>query len=309
MTVSKIFFSYTREDSDFALQLATDLRKAGADVWMDRLIRAGSRWDDEVEKALQLSESLLVILTPDSVSSQNVSDEISYAFDEKKTVIPVLLKECKIPFRLRRLQYADFTKEYDRGFTELLKSLNLAVSTHVKNESGQSNPAKAMPEAKELEKKNKQKDFAQNKKGLKKQTIKKEKDDTVLINPTNNPSSANLNDKEKVLLRFDDINYSYDRKNNKASLHGNLIINRHSIKFEAFDAKESFLIKDITDISFLPATGEFYDNYMKVIYYSGTDLKVIYFMRFTFFTEKPTLVMFNQIQELIVQKKFILVKK
>lgn len=126
MNNSKVFFSYTREDSQFARQLATDLRDAGVDIWMDQLdIRAGSRWDIEVEKALLASQSLLVILTPDSINSHNVSDEISYALDEGKRVIPVLLKVCSVPLRIRRIQYADFTKKYEDGFDELLRSFQI----------------------------------------------------------------------------------------------------------------------------------------------------------------------------------------
>src|SRR5262245_9859671 len=104
---TKIFFSYSRRDSEFALLLATDLRRAGANIWIDQLdIRAGSRWDTEVEAALRSSEAVLAILSPDSVSSDNVSVELSFALDEGKRIIPVLVKECPIPFRLRLLQYA-----------------------------------------------------------------------------------------------------------------------------------------------------------------------------------------------------------
>ena len=38
-----IFFSYSRTDSEFVLKLAKDLRKAGANIWLDQLdIKAGS---------------------------------------------------------------------------------------------------------------------------------------------------------------------------------------------------------------------------------------------------------------------------
>lgn len=47
------FFSYCREDSDFALRLAGDLKEAGASVWLDQLdIVPGQRWDRAVEDAL-----------------------------------------------------------------------------------------------------------------------------------------------------------------------------------------------------------------------------------------------------------------
>ena len=56
MSTQKIFFSYSRADSPFALTLAKDLREAGADIWIDQLdIPAGSHWDAAVEKALYSS--------------------------------------------------------------------------------------------------------------------------------------------------------------------------------------------------------------------------------------------------------------
>jgi len=134
------FFSYARSDSDFALKLARDLRKAGADVWLDQLdIKSGSRWDLTIEIALKESSKMLVILSPDSVSSNNVMDEVSFALEEGKTVIPVLFRSCDIPFRLRRLQHADFTKNYDEALNNLLLALNLGKSIpspHEKDDSG-----------------------------------------------------------------------------------------------------------------------------------------------------------------------------
>ena len=44
MVTGKTFFSYSRDDSEFVLKLAKDLRAAGADVWLDQLdIGAGKR--------------------------------------------------------------------------------------------------------------------------------------------------------------------------------------------------------------------------------------------------------------------------
>jgi tetratricopeptide (TPR) repeat protein len=118
------FFSYCRQDSDFAIRLAGDLKAAGAGVWLDQLdIAPGQRWDHAVEDALTSSPRMLVILSPASVDSTNVMDEVSFALEEKKTVIPVMHKDCVVPFRLRRLQYVDFRQDYARGLKELVKTL------------------------------------------------------------------------------------------------------------------------------------------------------------------------------------------
>lgn len=118
------FFSYSRDDSEFTLRLAEDLKSAGAVVWLDqRDVHPGERWDRAVEAALTSCERMLLILSPSSVNSVNVMDEVSFALEENKAIIPVLYRDCVIPFRLRRVQYIDFRKDYDRGFNQLLMTL------------------------------------------------------------------------------------------------------------------------------------------------------------------------------------------
>lgn len=122
------FISYSRADSVFALQLARELKSSGFHIWLDQLdIPTGSRWDDEVEKALLECDVFMVILTPHSIASNNVKDEIGYAIDSNKRIMPVLLQNATVPFRLRRFQYVDFTgKSYEEGIESaklLLKNL------------------------------------------------------------------------------------------------------------------------------------------------------------------------------------------
>ena len=137
MAIEKTFFSYSRDDSEFVLKLAKDLRAAGANIWLDQLdIVAGKRWDAEIETALQNSQGQLVILSPSSVESNNVMDEVSFALENGKVVIPIIYKECQIPFRLKRLQYIDFTGDYKTAFDRLLSALNLETPQNVQNTSG-----------------------------------------------------------------------------------------------------------------------------------------------------------------------------
>jgi hypothetical protein len=118
------FFSYSRTDSEFALRLAGDLKAAGLNVWLDQLdIVPGQQWDRAVEEELTRSPRMLVILSPSSIESANVMDEVSFALEQRKTVIPVIHADCRIPYRLRRLQHVDFTKDYARGLSDLLKAL------------------------------------------------------------------------------------------------------------------------------------------------------------------------------------------
>jgi formylglycine-generating enzyme required for sulfatase activity len=122
----KYFFSYARKDSEFVLKLAQDLRAVGVNLWLDQLdILGGREWDREVEEALKTSRGMIAILSPESVTSNNVMNEVSYALEEGRLVVPILLHPCDKPFRLRRLQHIDFTAGYDTGFSQLLRALGI----------------------------------------------------------------------------------------------------------------------------------------------------------------------------------------
>ncbi|MDD1776038.1 MAG: TIR domain-containing protein [Candidatus Methanomethylicus sp.] len=141
---SPLFFSYARADKEFALKLAESLRSAGANLWIDQLdIQAGDRWDRAVEQALSNTESMLVILSPAAVASNNVMDEVSFAIDKNKRIVPVLYQTCTIPLRLRRLQYLDFTADFSQGLERLLSNLGIRPSTE--------EPQPAQPEPKPLQ--------------------------------------------------------------------------------------------------------------------------------------------------------------
>ena len=118
------FFSYTRDDADFVLKLAQELRDIGINLWLDQLdITGGERWDRAVEEALAACQGMIVVLSPASVDSHNVMDEVSYALEENKLVVPVLHKARGIPFRLRRVQR--FTADYAQGLADLLRALSI----------------------------------------------------------------------------------------------------------------------------------------------------------------------------------------
>ena len=130
MSDNRTFVSYSRADSEFALKLASDLRANGASVWLDQLdIAPGARWDSSIEDALRRSARVIVLLSPKAVASQNVLDEVSFALDEGKTIVPVLVETCAVPMRLRRLQYVDFTPGYEAALGRLLVTLGVARSS------------------------------------------------------------------------------------------------------------------------------------------------------------------------------------
>lgn len=120
------FFSYAREDAEFVLKLAQKLRAVGVKLWLDQLdIFGGQHWDSAIEGALETCTDMIIVLSPESSASPNVMDEVAYALEKGKKIVPILLRSCDIPFRLRRVQYIDFTSGYDTGYRALLGALHI----------------------------------------------------------------------------------------------------------------------------------------------------------------------------------------
>ena len=136
---SMLFFSYARADSEFVLKLATDLRSAGASIWIDQLdLPPGVPWDDAIQKALRTCPALVVVLSPTSVAARNVMDEVSFALQNAKQLVPIVYRKCDIPYRLARLNYIDFSSDYNDGFEQLRKVLALDSAHIPKPEQGSS---------------------------------------------------------------------------------------------------------------------------------------------------------------------------
>jgi hypothetical protein len=123
--MARIFISYSRKDETFARQLATDLDRLGADVWIDvDDIPAGMKWSTAIQQGLDTCDVMIVIISPDSMASVNVEDEWQYYLDRRKRMVPVLWRPASVHFQLSRIQYIDFhTQEYALAFVQLHSEL------------------------------------------------------------------------------------------------------------------------------------------------------------------------------------------
>jgi TIR domain len=118
------FLSYSRSDERFALRLARDVRSQGIRMWVDQLdIRPSEHWDRAIERAVRDCRGIVVVLSPRSVASDNVADEISYAIESGKSVLPVMIERCVLPLRITRMHLIDATGNYDKALQQCLAAL------------------------------------------------------------------------------------------------------------------------------------------------------------------------------------------
>ncbi len=123
--MSRVFISYSRKDIAFVERLAKDIKNAGFDAWYDLSgLEAGKNWGKEIQDALQESQFLIVVLSPNSLQSRWVEREYLFAESLNVKIIPVLYQPCRLPLWTIDLHYIDMTSgSYKKHLEELLKVL------------------------------------------------------------------------------------------------------------------------------------------------------------------------------------------
>jgi hypothetical protein len=150
---NKIFISYSRKDDYFARCLAADLEACGAEIWIDvDDIPVGAKWSTAVQEGLRHSQVMLLLMSPEAMDSPNVEDEWNYFHDKKKTIIPILWRDCEPHFQLWRMPRVDFRREhveYRAGLRSLLdvlamQGMRLAPPAGLLEATGQTRPRKSV---------------------------------------------------------------------------------------------------------------------------------------------------------------------
>ncbi len=135
--MSKIFLSYARADGhEAAARLRDNLHRARFTVWQDiHDLQGGEDWQEQLERILKRIDVVLVLLTPDAVTSEYVTWEWQRALNMHKRVIPLLILPCAVPDRLDGLHRRDLSEEstYTEVFSALVGDLNHIWSTIEQN--------------------------------------------------------------------------------------------------------------------------------------------------------------------------------
>lgn len=131
----RVFISHHHSPVEdmFTERLVNELRTYGADVWVDR---EGIRADDfvrRISEGLAGRQWLILIMTPASLESRWVRQEVNSALNEviadrMRGVLPIQISPCRdeeIPMMWRTLHRINAINDYARGRDELLQTLGL----------------------------------------------------------------------------------------------------------------------------------------------------------------------------------------
>ena len=109
-----LFVSHSGADADWVQRLATHLKLEQWKVWIYEWdIQPAERWQDTLEKAIQTSRKLAVVLSPEAMKSPWVKLECEAMIDlavsgDLRRFVPLLLKDCDIPLFVSQFQWIDF---------------------------------------------------------------------------------------------------------------------------------------------------------------------------------------------------------
>jgi TIR domain len=131
----RVFISYSREDLDFADQLAAALDSSGFECFIDRQgISGGEAWERRLGNLISEADTVVFVLSPDSARAKTCNWEVEEAARLNKRILPANwrpLESVIPPTRLRDLNYIFFYKEpkepgsgFGTGLAKLVTALN-----------------------------------------------------------------------------------------------------------------------------------------------------------------------------------------
>jgi hypothetical protein len=121
-----VFISYNHRDEDFAERLALELARHDIKVWKDSWrIGVGDSLIQKVQDGLEGATHFCVIISENSLQSEWVKREITAGLlreieERKVMILPVIIRDCKLPLLIRDKMYADFRKNFQAGLKVLL---------------------------------------------------------------------------------------------------------------------------------------------------------------------------------------------
>ncbi len=129
------FISYSRIDTPFVRQLHEQLVASKRDIWVDwEDIPLTADWWQEIQRGISSANAFIFVISPDSVKSPVCRDEINYAVDNNKRIVPILHRELVADDDKAMLHpvisshnwiFLRDQDDFDAAFTNLIGSLDM----------------------------------------------------------------------------------------------------------------------------------------------------------------------------------------
>lgn len=125
------FISYSSKDEDLAFRVVNAIESAGYTCWIaPRNIPYGTPYASAIMEGIDGCDKFLVLITKNSVKSNDVLNEVDNAHAAKKTIIPVRLTDTELPrelnYYLSRTQWLTIPASNPEEIVKLLNTGGVA---------------------------------------------------------------------------------------------------------------------------------------------------------------------------------------
>src|SRR5260370_31998607 len=125
--MSQVFLtSWWHADREAAV-IRNELCRHGLNVWWDGELPPGKKWAREVGRALDRSDSMIVLVSPEAMASDLVKRELEHAITNENfrdRLFPVIIEPTPhVPAYFSMLPVFDVTKDRSRGLNTLAKAI------------------------------------------------------------------------------------------------------------------------------------------------------------------------------------------
>ena len=117
---AEIFISYSRKDISKAKKIKEEIeRVTSLSCWMDLDgIESGSQFEDVIISAIDNSRLVIFLLSNNSMHSRWTKDEVRYAYETRKKIIPVNIDNCTpsgwFLFKFSGFDVIDYSDSYQK---------------------------------------------------------------------------------------------------------------------------------------------------------------------------------------------------
>ena len=133
--MADVFVSYSRHDAAFVRRLVASIEDRGKKVWLDTEgIADAEVFPAAIKRAIEQSDAFLFVITPAAVDSAYCENEVEYAKDMQKRIVPVLrepVSDERLHSEIRDRNWIPFTDdaEFDPSMGRLVKALDTDLET------------------------------------------------------------------------------------------------------------------------------------------------------------------------------------
>src|SRR5258708_4807300 len=123
--MTDVFISYSRKDKAFVRRMFDALTQTGRDAWVDwENIPYSAEWWKEICDGIDKADNFIVTITPQWLGSKICHQELEYARQNNKRIVPIIRREVDIKKEMAGVWYGMEWEALARQNWDFIRKLN-----------------------------------------------------------------------------------------------------------------------------------------------------------------------------------------